>query len=229
VPHAQQPPDHSQESLSQRILRASDADQLAYLHARMNQGLRPVDDDAVSTLLFRSSLVLPIIERRIEEVLRSGNPQECFTDKAAVPKYFVDVGAGLIAEVGDEYAMREIAKLVAVDEKRFGPLVIDVLVNAQDRGNPFAVAYKGFDIGDPRVDKQIVAWASHEFEDETAFWQGKLKHWWAEAMVEKYRVPLDMHWHDDPLASRIDRQLADSLHDDIFRLAAEARDRQAKK
>jgi hypothetical protein len=234
VSHAQQPSartQDTQESLSQRILRASEADQLAYFNLRLNQGLRPVDDDAAGSLaLGRSSVFLPILERKIEEVLRSGRPQDCFTDKDADPKYFVGAGASWIAAPGDEYAMKEIAKLVAIDEQRFGRLVTGVLYSAQNRRNPFAVAYKGLDIGDAKVDKRIVAWAEEELEDKTEFWQGQLRHWWAEAMVEKYgEVPLEDKWAEDPIASRLDRKITDSLHDDVLRLAVEVREKQSKK
>jgi hypothetical protein len=220
-----------QESLANRIPRMSEADQLSYLDRRLNEGLRPVPDDAVDVLILsRSSLVLPIMERKIEEVLKSSDPLECFTDKTADPKWFVDVAALSIAWSGDEQALKEISKLIAIDGKRFGRLVRNTMLAAQNRRNPFVVAYRGLDLGDPAVDKRILAWVEEHLDTKVEFALGQIHHWWAEAMVERYGgVPLEVQWVDDPIASRISRQLADSVHDEIFRLAAEARDKQAKK
>jgi hypothetical protein len=218
-----------QEPLSRYILRMSEADQLAQLNTRLNEGLR--DTDGVDMLVLnRSSLALPVIERKIEEVLRSPDPRECFTDKTVDTERFLAVAASMIADASDEQALKEISKLIAIDEKRFGRLVRNTMLSAQNRRNPFVVAYRGLDLGDPAVDKRILAWVEEQYGNKTEFWLGELNHWWAEALVERYgRVPLEIQWVDDPIASRIDRQLADSLHDEIFRLAAEARDKQAKK
>jgi hypothetical protein len=106
----------------------------------------------------RGSLVLPMMERKIEEVLKSSSPLDCFTDKTVDPQRFVDLAASNIAHAGDEYALKEVSKLIALDEKRFDLLVRNTLLAAENRRNPFAVAYRGFEIGDPAVDKRIVAW-----------------------------------------------------------------------
>lgn len=89
--------------------------------------------------------------------------------------------------------------------------------------NTFTVAYHGFEIGDPAIDKRIVAWIGPQFDDKTEFRQGQLKHWWAEAMVEKYRgVPNEANWANDPIATHLTPELAESLHYEILRLAVEA-------
>jgi hypothetical protein len=217
------------EPLSRYILRMSEADQLAQLNTRLNEGLR--DTDGVDMLVLnRSSLALPVIERKIEEVLKSPDPRECFTDKAVDTERFLAVAASMIADASDEQALKEISKLIAIDEKRFGRLVRNTMLAAQNRRNPFVVAYRGLDLGDPAVDKRILAWVEEHLDTKVEFALGQIHHWWAEAMVERYGgVPLEIQWVDDPIASRISRQLADSVHDEIFRLAAEARDKQAKK
>jgi hypothetical protein len=39
-------------------------------------------------------------------------------------------------------------------------LVRNTLLAAQNLRNPFTIAYRGFEIGDPAVDKRIAAWTS---------------------------------------------------------------------
>jgi hypothetical protein len=181
-------------------------------------------------ILGRSSLILPIMEKKIEEVLKSPNPLDCFTDKTADPQKFVDLAAWMIPGAGDEYALREVGKLIAIDEKRFGMLVRNTLLAAENLRNPFTVAYRGFEIGDPAVNKRVVAWIGQEFDDKTEFRQGQLKHWWAEAMVERYGgAPNEVNWASDPIATQIKPELAESLHYEILRLAVEVCINPAKK
>jgi hypothetical protein len=227
--NAQEQP-QSQEPLWKRILQMSDADQVAYVNQRLNEGLRPVPDDAVGPLISsRSSLVLPVIEKKIEEVLKSPNPRECFTDQTVDPTTFVNVAAWSVAQAGDEHALAAVSKLIALDEDRFGILVRNTLYHAQNRRNPFIVAYRGFEIGSPAVDRRILSWAEEQFGNKTEFRQGQLKQWWAEAMVEEYHhQPTETDWHFDPIASRIQRQLADPFHDDVIRLAGEAYEKRSK-
>jgi hypothetical protein len=209
----------------------SDADQIAYVNQRLNEGLPPAQDDAMGPLISsRSSLVVPIIEKKIEEVLKSPNPQECFTDKTVDSTRFVNVAAVSITEAGDEYALMAVSKLMALDAARFGIFVRNTLDEAETRQNPFLLAYKGFEIGDPAVENRILAWAEEQFHDDTTeFRHGQLKHWWAEAMVEKYHHrPTETDWHFDPIASRVKRELADPFHDDVIRLAGEAYEKRAK-
>jgi hypothetical protein len=117
-------PAPAQESLANRILRMSEVEQIAYTSSALNHGL-PADETGplVMLILNRSSLVLPMMERKIEEVLNCASPPDCFTNKTVDPKRFVDLAAASIAYAGDEQALKEISKLIAIDEKRFGPLV----------------------------------------------------------------------------------------------------------
>ncbi len=231
VAAAAQQPVARQEPLAKGILSMSEADQIAYTHSDLDQGM-PIDQNApLGTLvLTRSSLVLPIIGKKIEEVLKSPNPLDCFTDKAVDPQRFVDLAASTIAYAGDEQALKEISKLIAIDEKRFGRLVAFTLINAEIYRNPFTVAYRGFYIGDPALDKRIGAWAELQFANKTDFRQGQLKHWWAAAMAEKYgAAPTEVHWANDPIATRLPPELAASLHDEILQLGREAFEKRAKK
>jgi hypothetical protein len=104
------------------------------------------------------------------------------------------------------------------------------LLNAVTYRNPFAVAYRGFEIGDLAVDKRIVAWAEQQLADKSEFTRRQLKHMWAEAMAEKYgAAPSEVNWANDPIASRITPELAASLHDEMLRLGAEAFEKRGKK
>jgi hypothetical protein len=230
---AQQLPAQGQESLARRILRMSEPEQTAYANLVLDQGLQ-IDntDPLIMLILNRSSLVLPMMEKKIEEVLKSRSPLDYFTDKTIDPQRFVNVAASNIAYAGDEYALKEASKLIALDEKRFDLLVRNTLLHAETRRNPFTVAYRGFDIGDPAVDKRIVGWIGSQFAQSLAiqFEQGRLKHFWAEAMAEKYgAAPTEVNWANDPIATRIKPELAASLHDEILRLGAEAVAKRPKK
>jgi hypothetical protein len=170
-----------------------------------------------------------MIERKIEEVLKAASPEECFSDKSVKPQAFVDLAAWTIPSAGDVVALREIGKLLAIDERRFDTLVGNTMATAQNRRNPFAVAYQGFEIGDPAIDKRIMEWIEAQFDNKTAFRQGQLKHWWAEAMAERYSIaPGEVQWVNDPIATRLKPSLARALHDEILRLAAEATSKRPK-
>ena len=83
---------------------------------------------------------MPIVESKIEEVLRSSTPAECFVGRAVDPQRFILVAALTITEAGDEEALREISKLLKRDAKRFDDLVERTLLHAEDYRNPFTVA-----------------------------------------------------------------------------------------
>lgn len=228
---AQQVPAADQESLARRILGMSETDQIAYIRLDLDRGMPIAENEPLGTLIQgRSSLVLPMLEKKIEEVLKSPDPLDCFTDKTVNPQKFVDLAASAIPYAGDEQALKEIGKLIAIDEKRFGTLVNLALLNAVTRRNPFAVAYRGFEIGDPAVDKRIAGWAEEQLADKSEFTQRQLKHMWAEAMADKYgSAPTEVNWANDPIASRIKPALAGALHDEMLRLSREAFERGTRK
>jgi hypothetical protein len=49
----------------------------------------------------------------------------------------VDFAAAVIAEAGDLESLRQAAKLMKVDEKRFDKIVLQIFATAQTRRNPF--------------------------------------------------------------------------------------------
>ncbi len=223
-----------------RLLRASEAEQIAAVNAWLDRGSPPDDDIGVLTNA-KSSLALPLFEARIECVLRS-TPGACFTENGVDPELFVYKAAMGIVYAGDEEALRQMAKLVELDAARFGPLVgrtLDHAKNYSKSHNPFVVAYSGFELRNPELEKLILAWAEKKLSvdpeeraraEEAARGFGppppppaeKMKHYWAEAMVDKYGyTPPEADWTSDPIASRLSPPLAQSLHDDVLRLAAE--------
>jgi hypothetical protein len=229
---AQQQSAPRQELLGDRILRMSEGYQIAFVNSDLDRGM-PVDmiGPLEMLVLNRSSLVLPMIEKKIEEVLNSPNPRDCFTDKKVDPQYVIDLAAATIAGAGDEQALKETSKLLKIDSKRFDLLVKRSLLAAISGGKPFTIAYRGFEIGDPEVDKRIVAWAEEMLiGDAVESGAYSMKGRWAASMAEKYSgAPTEVNWANDPIASRLTPELAASLHDEILRLGAEAFEKRSKK
>jgi hypothetical protein len=220
----------SQDQLWRRLLKASEAEQTAWIQAHLRAGMPP--SEAFGDLILnRSSVALPLIEQKIEEVLRSPSPLGSFSDQTVDPQKFVDIAALAITTAGDVQALKEASKLMRIDEKRFGWMVGKTLLTARTYRNPFTVAYGGFEIGDPAIDSRIAPWFESQFSQaeailrqaDTDFDIRRQKQWWAEALVEKYRgVPTERQWLADPLASRLSQVRAAGLHDDVVRFAAEA-------
>src|SRR5438128_4454350 len=76
-----------QEPLSSQILKWSEADQTAWINSYLDQGMPP-SDVLTMLVLNKSSLTLPLIEKKIESVLQSVSPLDCFTDKKLDPNRF---------------------------------------------------------------------------------------------------------------------------------------------
>jgi hypothetical protein len=217
-----------QETLSSRILQWSEGDQTAWISSYLNEGAHP-SDVLTMLVLNKSSLTLPLIEKKIEEVLRSASPLECFTNKEVNPKYFVDITAATIAYAGNEQALQTLSKLIKIDDKRFGDLVRLALLHAQNRRNPFPLAYRGFEIGDPAVDQKIMTWVEEKLADKDQYEIVRVKRFWAEAMLDKYKgVPVSSEWASDPIVSRLKSPQAASLRNEMIRFTSEAFERRTK-
>ena len=104
-----------------RLLRASEAEQIAAVNSTLDRGFPP-DNDIGLLMVNKSPLVLPLVEKKIEQVLKSASPRECFTDETVDPNRFVVVASWGMANTGSEQALVEVAKLIKLDEKRFGQL-----------------------------------------------------------------------------------------------------------
>jgi hypothetical protein len=223
------------------MLKASEAEQIAWINAYLARGMPVKDPDAgILTMLVlnKSTVALPLIERKIEQILRSPSGEDPFTEASVDPNKFITLAADAIAYAGDEEALRQIRNLIRADESRFLPLVGKTLQEAEARRNPFFLAYAGLGMGDSALDRGISDWTDAELGDRfpALFGGGRILrwdnvpasrlqevwHWWAEAMVARYGgVPTEDEWRSDPIASRLKPSLAASLHDEIIRRTSE--------
>jgi hypothetical protein len=177
----------------------------------------------------RSSLTLPILERRVEDLLGSTSPGDYFADKSVDPKRFVTLAASSIAYAANEEALRQLSRLMRLDERRFAPFVEQTLLNAQDAWNPYTLAYRGLEIGDPAVDREIAAWAEKRLSEEMQRFSNptyervrRERRVRAEALVERYGGPTtEDQWKADPLVARLKPELAAALRESMSRYARE--------
>ena len=191
------------------IVDLSDSEQTAFIHNTMELGF-PINraDQMTMLILNRSTLTLPLIESWIEQALKS-NPTQAAS---------VETAAEMIAYAGDQTALREVSKLVAVDENRFGRLVRRTLENAGSFRNPFGVVYDGLAMDDTAISRLTMQWV------ESALASSRMQRKWAEALLIRYgKVPDDSEWANDPLASRLKDQASPELRRTILSLAEDAK------
>lgn len=121
------------------VLDLSDREQITFITSTMDEDFPEDRADRMTMLIInRSSLTIPLIEKRLEETLKSDHPS----------KKFIDVASEMIAYAGDQQSLLAISKLLKIDEKKFGPLVARTLDNALNWRNPFTLAYSALDMGD---------------------------------------------------------------------------------
>jgi len=221
------------------VLKWSEPDQIAGIRWYLNRGLPPSDVWSV-LMLSKESIALPLVEEKIEQVLAAPSRMDCFTDKSVNPEKFVFLATSVITYAGDEEALRQISKLIKIDAIRFAPSVGETLQEAEIRagGNPFLLAYRGFDIGNTSVHGAIGSWAELELGDKMPalrqgdkvlrwdpvpeYRSGEVRNWWAQAMILRYGgVPTGDEWDHDPIASRLTGSLRTSLYADVIRRASE--------
>jgi hypothetical protein len=209
---------HAQRALPNKILTLSDAEQIAFTNSDFDQGMPVSNGNELSYLVRnRSSLILPILEMKIEQVLKSANPRECFSSKDVDPQRFIGLAASLITAAEDEQALIEASKLLKLDEKKFAWMVESTLSSLAS-GNPFVLAYKGADMEDPALDKGIAAWADAMFRQRSPDHPGSLERRWADVMVDRYGgVPIQSEWASDPIVSRMNPAIVESMRQDMFR------------
>jgi len=189
------------------VLDLSEGEQIAFINRTMDLGFPENRADQMTMLIInRSALMVPLIEAKLEEALKS----------APAPKGFVETASEMIAYAGDERALRAVGKLLAIDENRFGRLVGRTLDNAGSWRNPFSVVYRGLEIGDEAVSRRMAAWV------ESALASNTMQRTWAEAMLDRYgKVPGDSEWATDPIVSRLNGQASPGLRRSVMRLATE--------
>ena len=197
------------------ILDLGESEQIAFINKTIGLGFPENRADQMTMLIInRSAVALPLIESKLEDALKS----------TSTPKRLVDTATEMIAYAGDEQALRAVSKLMSVDENRFGPLVGRTLDNAGNWRNPFGVVYRGLDIGDETVSRHMAAWV------ESALASNNMQRAWAEAMLDKYgKVPGEIEWATDPIASRLKDQSSQELRQSVLRFAAEAKSKREKR
>jgi hypothetical protein len=218
---AQRAPDRAPD-----LQHMTDAEVEAWVRDKLDSGL-PFGDGLVSPTVFKSAVTVPLIEAKIEEVLRSNNPASCFSTPNVDPKIFVRDAAHLIEGAGDETALKAASQLMRIDEARFSGIVSMTLYSVPGNRNRFTVAYRGFAIGDPAVDRRIGEWAETILAQEDG---QSTKKAWAEAMLEKYGVvPNTEQWATDPIATRLSQKTLELVRESVTRLAVEALEKRTRK
>jgi hypothetical protein len=200
----------------------SEAEQVAFTKSNLDAGNLVGLDLLVNN---RSSLILPLIEKKVEEVLASKNPRECFTDTTVDPNYFFSLAYSLIAGAGDEEALKQVRKLLVLDPKRVDGWVSHTFAAAwhQPGPRPFALAYWAFGLGDPALDSRVAAWAEETLAEAGSDAPQAPRRRWAEALVERYGgVPTTAEWSSDPIVSRMKPTIAESLRENVLRFALDA-------
>jgi len=202
----------SQISNAKSVLQLTEEQQRQFVTSVLDSGFPEGEGDRFSLLLVnRSSLVVPILESRVVLELERSVPSN----------RLIELASAMIAYAGDEQALRAVSKLVAIDEKRFGPLVNRTLDNAANWRNPFTVAYRGLELGDDAISRRIAEWAESDLKSV------RMQRAWAEAMLDRCgRVPVEADLVKDPIASRLANGLQADLQRRILQFATEARNKQ---
>jgi hypothetical protein len=217
---------------SWRLLSAPETEQIVAVQEALNRGL-PAENAIGLLMMNRPSLVLPLIEQKIEQVLGASSPSDCFPSRNVDPKEFVVLASWALAGTGSEEALVQIAKLIKIDPDRFRGLVEVTLENSEvysKSRNPFVVAYRGLATGDPELERLIVDWveksvAVDEIERKRAaasirnYGQPgvsrseRMRHFWAEAALDRYGDAMpERDWRADAILSRLHPPLADEIH-----------------
>lgn len=197
------------------ILDVGESEQIAFINRTMDLGFPENRADQMTMLIInRSTITLPLIEARLEQSLKS----------IPVPQSFVETASEMIAYAGDESALREISKLMALDENRFGRLVGRTLDNAGSWRNAFNVAYRGLEIGDAAISGRIAEWSL------SALKSNRMQRAWAEALLNRYgKVPGDSEWATDPIVSRLNDRASSEVRQSVLRFVTESQSKRERR
>src|SRR5205814_2148137 len=92
--------------------RLSEAAQVEFARRQVERGLPREQLDSLNQLARNhSSLILPIIVSKTEDVLRSGNPADAFAEKTVDPQRFLAAAFAILIETVDEQALRQASRL----------------------------------------------------------------------------------------------------------------------
>jgi hypothetical protein len=222
-----------QENLAHRIARMTSAEQVAAVNALLDRGVPDPGSVGDLTILIiggNNAVLLPMLESKIEQIVKSRNPADLFNDKGVDPRKVELILCGAIAYAGNGQALREASKLLRLDEKRFDTMVERVMISALSEGRAFSVVYQGFDLKDPAIDSRLVPWIEPLLVEELAKVgdpgyenvHGRRRQW-AEALADRYGgAPTAEQWTSDPLVSRLKPELVGKLYNDVHRFTVEA-------
>jgi hypothetical protein len=204
------------------LLKQSDAEQKAYVNSAFDHGLPQASVDSVTQLVrARSAILAPILGDRIVAALKAKSPIDAFEDKTVDPQSAIMAAASAIAYAGDENALKELAKLLSVDERRFGWVVGYALADGGSR-TFFPVVYKGYELGSAPLDAKMTAWIEKQLTEDANSGEPTLAGWWAAAMVERLgRAPGPADWANDPIVKKLKPEIAQPVRADVLKLAAE--------
>lgn len=100
------------------VLQLTEAEQTEFAASYINRGIPP--DASANTFAdlvsSRSSTVIPMIERKIENVLSSTSPSRLFSSEAVDPRIFVARAGSMIAYAGNLEAISAVASLMRIDK-----------------------------------------------------------------------------------------------------------------
>jgi len=205
-----------------RLLKLSDAEQKAYVNSAFDHGLPQASVDSVTSLIrARSAVLAPVLGDRIVEALKSKSPIDCFTDKTVEPAAAIMAAASAIAYAADANALKELARFLAIDDRKFGWLVGYALSDGGSR-NFFPVAYKGYEIASAPLEARMTTWIEKQLQEDYTLNEPKLPTWWAAAMVERLgHAPGPADWADDPIVKKLKPEVTQPIRADVLKIAAE--------
>ena len=211
------------------LLKLSEAEQKAYVNSAFDHGLPQATVNTVTTLIReRSATLAPVLGDRVVEALKSPKPIDCFVDKTVDPQASIMAAASAIAYAADENALKELAKILAVDDRRFGWLIGYALSDGGSR-NFFPVAYKGLEIRSAPLEAKMIAWIDKQIQDDPDAADSQLKTWWADALVERLgHAASATDWANDPLVKKIKPELAQLERDPVLQLSAQEAQRRTE-
>jgi hypothetical protein len=205
------------------VVQLTESEQTEFASSYINRGM-PEDASAntfAHLVTYRSSMVIPMIERKIEDVLSSTSPSSLFSNARVDPRIFVARAGGMIAYVGNIEAIRAVASLMRIDNAQFAHLASETMGNARNMSqNPMLLAYDALGLDNPDLEPIIVSWASAALASPNDEWAAVRP--LAQAMLGRYNaVPGYSQWKSDPLVSRLPAERADAVHDRVIALASE--------
>lgn len=145
------------------VLQITEAEQTEFASSYIDRGMPP----GVSATTFadlvshRSSIVIPMIERKIENVLSSTSSAGLFSKESIDPTIFAARAGSMIAHAGNIEAIRAVTSLIRINRSRFAHLAVETFGNALRMGlNPMSLGYEALALDDRDLDPLVVNWAS---------------------------------------------------------------------